>query len=91
MKFIKGLLFTLSSLAAGFIAISLPFKLFEELSTDGMHLLFISEIIIYFVTGMVFLLIAEHKKQCKAKSKERHIERNRKIKQVQEEWMNIAA
>lgn len=91
MNFVKGLLLSVLSLAAGFVAITLPFKLFSHLTGDALHLLFFIEIAIYLIVGSIFLIIAERKKQQKMKSKQRHIERSKKIKKVQEEWINLAA
>lgn len=91
MKFIKGLLLSLASLVVGFTAIALPFRLFDGLSGDALHLVFFAESTIYFLMGITFLVAFEKKKRNKEKSKRRQALRNEKIKRYQEEWVNLAA
>jgi len=88
---IKSITLTLTSLAAGFIAITIPFNLIGTLSKEAMHIVFISEIVIYFSVAMIFLVASDKKKQQEIKSNERHKERRRKIEEVKKDWIDIAA
>lgn len=90
-KFIKGLLLSVSSLAVGFFAISLPFHLFDELSSSAMSIVFIAELIIYLAIGLGFLVVKEKRQQKKIKAQQRHIKRQQQIKDCCENWINIAA
>ena len=88
---LKSILLSVASLAVGFLAISFPFNLFGTLTKDAMHLVFISEIVIYFGLAMIAIVVAEKKKQQRVKNEQRHEERCRKIEQVKREWIDIAA
>ena len=88
---LKSMLLTLASLTIGFAAIAFPFNLFKTLTSDAMHVIFISEIVIYFVLGLIFLALADKRKQEKIKRERRHEERRQKIERVQREWIDIAA
>lgn len=88
---LKSIALSVASLAVGFLAISFPFNLFGTLTKDAMHLVFISEIIIYFGLAMIAIVVAEKKKQQRVKKEQRHEERCRKIEQVKREWIDIAA
>ena len=88
---LKSMLLTLASLTIGFAAIAFPFNLFKTLTSDAMHVIFISEIVIYFVLGLIFLALSDKRKQEKIKSERRHEERRQKIERVQREWIDIAA
>lgn len=77
-KFLSTVLITVSSLAAGFAAMTIPFRLFDELSPAERKALFIAEIVVYFAITSIFLLIKEHKKEQRVKDekmKNRHKER----------------
>lgn len=91
MKFFKGLLLTLVSLAGGFIAIILPFGLTQNFSGDALHIFFFAEIAVYLVISLIFLLIADRKKEQRKKAEKRHCERCKKIERVQKEWYDLAA
>lgn len=91
MKFVKGLVLSIVSLAAGFIAITLPFGLFKSLTGEALHILFFAELTVYLVVALIFLVIIDIKKEQKQKAERRHIERCEKIKRVQKEWFDIAA
>lgn len=88
---LKSVILTLSSLAIGFIATALPFNLFSTLTSDAMHVVFISEIIIYFFVAMIFLVVADKKKQRRIKLEQRHEKRKAKIERVKTDWIDIAA
>ena len=88
---IKYLLLSLAALIIGFFAIALPFNLFSTLSANAMHIIFISEIIIYFSISMIFLAVADKKKQERIKIAKRHEERKEKIERVKRDWIDIAA
>ena len=88
---LKSIALSVAALFFGFIAISLPFNLFNTLSSDAMHIVFISEIIIYFAIGMLFLVFKDKKKQEEIKMQKRHELRNQKIEQVKRDWIDVAA
>ena len=90
-RVLKGLLMSVSALAVGFLAMSLPFQLFSELSDTAMEIVFIGEIMIYLTIGMIFLIVKEKKNRQREKQNERHLKRQEKIKKVQEDWYNLAA
>jgi type VI protein secretion system component VasK len=90
-KLFKGLLITLSSLMVGFLAITIPFHLFNQLNDDGLRILFVLEIIVYFVIASTFLLIKDKKQQKIAKQKRKAKQRQEKIAKISEEWTNLAA
>ncbi|MBQ9532095.1 MAG: hypothetical protein IJR70_08480 [Eubacterium sp.] len=90
-RIIKSALLTLASLIIGFIAIAVPFNLFNTLTSEAMHIVFIAEIIIYFLVSMFFLIAYDKKKQEKIKLENRHKERLQKIECVKRDWIDIAA
>jgi uncharacterized membrane protein YraQ (UPF0718 family) len=90
-KLFKSLGLSVSALAIGFIAISLPFHLFDELSNKAMNAVFITELIIYIAIGLIFAVIKDKKQQQKIKQAKRHIKKEQQIKDCQENWINIAA
>ncbi len=90
-KFFKGLLMSVLALAVGFLALAFPFHLFDELSSTGIQVLFISEIVIYLTLGMLFLVAKQKKADRKAKEKERIISRREKFKKAQEKYYSLAA
>ncbi len=87
---LRSILLTLASLTIGFIAIAFPFNLFKTLNGDAIHLVFIFEIILYFIISMIFLAVSDKRKQEKIKNERRHEERKLKIERVQREWIDIA-
>ncbi len=91
MKFFKGLLLSIVSLIAGFIAITLPFGLFRSLTGDALHIFFFAELTVYLVIALIFLVITDRKKEQRKKAEKRHTERCEKIRRVQSEWFDIAA
>lgn len=91
MKFVKGLFLSIVSLAAGFAAITLPFGLFKDLTSEALHIMFFAELTVYLVISLIFLVIIDRKKEQKKKAEKRHTERCEKIKRVQKEWYDIAA
>ena len=88
---IKSLLLTTASLVIGFIAIAFPFNLFKTLTGEAMQVLFISEIVIYSIAALIFLVVSDKRKQERLKSEKRHEARRQKIEQFQREWIDIAA
>lgn len=70
-KIIKGLIISISTLVVGFCAISLPFHLFDALTSREMRIIFISEIIIYLILSMIFLLARENKQEKKKKHQQK--------------------
>ena len=90
-KVLKGLLLSLLALGVGYVAISLPFNLFNTLSDAAMEIIFIGELVIYSAVGGIFLLVNENQKTQKRKAEQRHIERKEKIARVQTDWYDLAA
>lgn len=92
---IKGLLLSAAAIIIGFAAIAFPFKLFDNLSREGMQLLFISEIVIYFALAMIFIAVNEMKKKKaklqKEKELQRRFQRRAKFEQAQREYYDLAA
>ena len=90
-KILKGLALSVAALAVGYVAISLPFSLFNTLSDRMMEIIFMAEIVLYLITGAIFLIASEKKKEERIKSDARHTARREKIAQVQRDWYNLAA
>lgn len=90
-RIIKGIMLTLVSMAGGFLALAVPFRIFDSLSRQGVQALFIAEIIIYFLTAMIFLCIKDKQKKKRAKRQQYYLKRKEKVEKMQEEWLNIAA
>ncbi len=90
-KLLKGFVLSLTALAVGYIAISLPFSLFSTLSDRMMEIIFMAEIVIYLITGAIFLIASEKKKEERIKSEARHSARREKIARVQRDWYDLAA
>lgn len=88
---LKGVLISIITLVAGYVAMIVPFNLFLSVSKDGQRIFFIIELCIYLVIGSIFLLVQENKEKQAKKEKARHEERARKIKDVQQNWYDIAA
>ncbi len=88
---IKGILISLSALAVGFIALALPFRFFTSLPQEGMHVLFITEVTVYLLTGMTFLFIKGKNDKEKEKNEERRRARRAKFEQAQKEYYDLAA
>ena len=91
INILKSAALSIASLTVGFIAISFPFRLFDTLTGDAMHIIFISEILIYSLIGALFLVVKEKKKQEEIKNEKRHELRRKKIEQVKRDWIDIAA
>ena len=90
-KFVKAILLSVAALAAGYLAISLPFNLFNTMSDRAMQGIFLGELIIYFVISLIFLVAHQRKKEEKMKAARRHLARREKIARVQSEWYDLAA
>ncbi|MBQ9516559.1 MAG: hypothetical protein IJR60_00595 [Eubacterium sp.] len=90
-NFVKGLVISVLSLAVGYVAISLPFRLFDTLDSAMMQKVFIGELVIYLAIGLLFLALQQKKKEQQAKMQQRHSERRKKIARVQTEWYDLAA
>lgn len=88
---LKSIALSLSALTVGFFAISLPFNLFDSLSNEAMHIIFIAEIIIYSFIGAIFLIVKDRKKQEEIKNEKRREIRNKKVEQVKRDWIDLAA
>lgn len=90
-NFTKGLALTVSALVAGFFAIAVPFRIFDTLSASGVRILFAVEIILYVSTALIFLAIQDKKNKQRAKEKARLEKRELKVREVVDNWYNIAA
>lgn len=88
---LKGVAISAISLVIGFIAISVPFKLFSELSNTQMTILFSTELAVYTILGLIFLITKELQSQKKAKVKHRLEKREAQVKKLQSEWLDLAA
>lgn len=87
----KGIIISIVTLIAGYGAMAIPFNLFLTVSKDGQRIFFLAELCIYLVIGSIFLLIQDKKERQAKKQKARHEERAQKIKDVQQNWYDIAA
>ena len=88
---LKGIIISIVTLIAGYGAMAIPFNLFLTVSKDGQRIFFLVELCIYLVIGSIFLLIQDKKEKQAKKQKARHEERTQKIKDVQQNWYDIAA
>ena len=90
-KALKAALLSITALAVGYLAISLPFNLFGTLTDSMMEVLFIAELAIYLTIGAIFLVVSQKKKEAREKADRRHTERRAKIARVQTDWYDLAA
>lgn len=95
---IKNILLSLITLTAGFISMSVPFRLFDNLSQMQMRMLLIAEVIIYFSIFAAVFLKKEAKAQRRAKEKrmkenhnKRVHERNRELSGITVQNFDLAA
>lgn len=88
---IKGILMSVITIGVGFIALALPFRIFTSLPQEAMHVLFITELTIYVVTGMTFLFIKGKNEKEKERNEERRRARRAKFEQAQKEYYDLAA
>lgn len=88
---IKGLLISIMTIIAGYTAVIVPFNLFNLLSDSGQRLFFIIEIVVYIIAGSIYLVIKDRDEEQAKKQRRRHEKRKEKIKDVHENWYNIAA
>ena len=88
---LKGILLSLSAIIIGFLAITIPFKLFGELTSTQMTTLFVTEIIIYFSASMIYLVTRDIKAEKKQKQTVRTERKRAEIKQMQTEWLDLIA
>ena len=88
---LKGIIISIVALIVGYGAMAIPFNMFLTVSKDGQRIFFLAELCIYLVIGSIFLLIQDKKEKQAKKQKARHEERAQKIKDVQQNWYDIAA
>ncbi|WP_296078809.1 hypothetical protein [uncultured Eubacterium sp.] len=88
---LKGIIISVITLITGYGAMAIPFNIFLTVSKDGQRIFFLAELCIYLVIGSIFLLIQDKKEKHAKKQKARHEERAQKIKDVQQNWYDIAA
>lgn len=87
----KGLVLSVSALVVGFFAIAVPFRIFDTLSANGVRILFAVEIGVYVVISLIFLAVQDKKNKQKAKAQQRLAQRELKVRDVVDNWYNIAA
>lgn len=87
----KGIIISIITLVAGYGAMAIPFNLFLTISKDGQRIFFLIELCVYLTIGSIFLIIQDKKEKQIKKQKARHKERAQKIKDVQQNWYDIAA
>ena len=88
---LKGIIISIVTLIAGYGAMAIPFNLFLTISKDGQRIFFLIELFVYLTIGSIFLLIQDKKEKQAKKQETRHKERAQKIKDVQQNWYDIAA
>lgn len=88
---LKGIMISIATLTVGYFALSIPFNLFERFNADGQRLFFAVEVIIYLLVGSIFLVVKDKKIVQAQKEKARQQRRIEKLKDVEENWYNIAA
>ncbi len=88
---LKGLVLSIISLAVGFAALAIPFKLYLAFSGETLWAFFAFEIVAYTLLGCSFICLREKQKAKKKKRKQHFYERNQKISQVKSEPIDIAA
>lgn len=88
---LKGIIISIVTLIAGYGAMAIPFNIFLTVSKDGQRIFFLAELCIYLTIGCIFLLVQDKKEKQAKKQKARHEERAQKIKDVQQNWYDIAA
>ncbi len=90
-KIIKGFLLSTAALVTAFLAIALPFRLLSSIDGVASRTIFIAEITVYFISGMIFLAISDKKKKAKKEEKIKRLERREKFQRAQEEYYDLAA
>lgn len=90
-KIIKGLILSLSAMAVAFFAIAVPFKLIGESGLIELRTLFLTEIAVFFLSGMLYLTAKEKAKRKKRQEKEKRLQRREKFIKAQEEYYSLAA
>ena len=90
-KVLKAIIISILSLTVGYLAISIPFRLFNTLDSDAMRMLFIGELIIYITVLLIFLVSRDKVRIKKEKEEQRKFQREEKIKQLRTEWIDLAA
>ncbi len=88
---LKGIIISIITLVAGYGAMAIPFNLFLTISKDGQRIFFLIELCVYLTIGSIFLIVQDKKEKQIKKQKARHKERAQKIKDVQQNWYDIAA
>lgn len=88
---LKGLALSIISLAVGFAALAIPFKLYMAFSGGTLWAFFAFEIAAYALLACGFICIRERQKAKKKKREQRFYERKQKIRQVKSDWIDIAA
>lgn len=87
----NGLALSIVSLVVGFFAIAVPFKFFENLTSNQMTIMFATEIIVYTLVGMIFLIAKQMEADRKQKEQEQNEQRRAKISKLNTEWLDLVA
>lgn len=90
-NFKNGLALSIVSLVVGFFAIAVPFKFFDNLTSNQMTIMFATEIIVYTLVGMVFLVAKQMEADRKQKEEAQKEQRRAKISKLQTEWYDLVA
>ncbi len=91
LKAIKGTAVSALIILAGFLAMVIPFNLFDELSSRAMSIIFFGEIAVFIALGFAYLIHKELTQKRKYQEKISCERRRRKIEEKNEQWLNIAA
>lgn len=90
-NFKNGLLISAISLIVGFFAIAFPFKFFENLTSSQMTILFVTELVVYILVGLTFLVFKGLEEQKREKEQFQREQRKAKICKLQTEWFDLVA
>ncbi len=78
-KIINAIIISAAAVLTGFVAMALPFRLFDKLTGIQMRILFIAEIVVYFLIVSAFFLIREAKKDKEEKRRSLAEKHNRRV------------
>ncbi len=66
-NFLNYILISISTIVVGFATISLPFRLFEDLSRSEMRIILFLELVLYLTIFAIYFIAKENKKERKIK------------------------
>lgn len=88
---LKGIIISIAALTGGYFALAIPFELFTNFSSKGLGIFFLIELFVYLIIGGAYLIAKDKQEQRERKQKVRHERRVAQIKEVQENFYNLAA